>query len=108
MNRVHPSRGAARTALKEDGYLNGFSSPGRPELWVKGKSRMAVAQRIVGADEDWVIVPYPEPSGATPLEVIELAKRDGIVLNGGKVMPQPEHVVMTTVTTINDVAEVEL
>ena len=83
MNRTHPTRQAARTELSTAGYMSAFSSPGRPELWVKKGSRLAVARRVRGADEDWVILPYPEPATCTAEQAFELAKRDGVVLNGG-------------------------
>lgn len=93
MIKSHDTRAEARKAVVDDGYKSAFSSPGRPELWVKGKSRVAVARRVVGADESWVILTYPEPPCASPAEVIELAKRDGVVLNAGKLPHLPD---MTT------------
>jgi hypothetical protein len=93
--RLHETRELARRELVAEGYASGFSSPGRPELWIKGKSRKAVAQRIRGADMDWVIVPYPEPSNATPAQVRELAARDGLVLSAGKELQQDPDPVAT-------------
>lgn len=95
MQRTYTTRVDARRALVADGYTSGFSSPSRPELWIKGRSRLAVARRVRGADADWVIVPYPEPATATPEQAAELAKRDGIVLNGGA-DPEPTPVVIMT------------
>lgn len=86
MQRVHSSAVAAKKALVAEGFLSGFSSPGRPELWVhpKRKTRVAIGRGLAKneVDEQWVIVPYPEPSSATPAEVIKLAERDGISLSG--------------------------
>lgn len=81
MDLRHTSPTAARKALAAAGYVSGFSSPGRPELWIepKTKSRRAIAR--VNGREQWAIVPYPEPSTATVDEVIKLAKRDGIVID---------------------------
>jgi hypothetical protein len=96
----YDTREEARRALGEQGYQSAFSSPGRPELWIKGKSRMAIARRVVDADEDWIALPYPEPSTATCMQVHELAKRDGIVLNAGK-QPNPEDVTLTASVEID-------
>jgi len=84
MIKAHASRDGARAAVGAEGYQSGFSSPGRPELWIKGKSRVAIARRVIDADEDWVIVPYPEPAVATHEQCSALVARDGIVLHAGK------------------------
>jgi hypothetical protein len=83
MIKTHATRAEARAALGADDFKIGFSSPGRPELWVKGKTRLAVARRVIDADEDWVIITYPEPTCATPVQVAELAQRDGTILANG-------------------------
>jgi hypothetical protein len=90
MIKTHGTRVEARTALVTDGYKSAFASPGRPELWVKGKSRVAIARRVVDADESWVILPYPEPATCSPSEAVELAQRDGVVLNGGALPNEPD------------------
>ena len=87
MRRVHEERLDARRELAAAGFVPGFNSPGRPGLWVnlkQRKQRKAVARRTRDADQDWVVVDYPEPATCTPEEAIELAKRDGIVLNNGQ------------------------
>lgn len=84
MKRIHTTRLAARTALRELGYVVAFSSPGRPELWAKGNlDRRAVRRCIRGADVTWELVAYPEPSECAPGELAGLAARDGAVLSGG-------------------------
>lgn len=105
MKRVYDTREQVRSALATEGYQSGFSSPGRPELWVKGRSRMAYARQVSGADERWVILPYPEPSTCTPEQARELEKRDGIVLQAGQLVNEPD---MTTTEPVIDNAEVEL
>ena len=62
--------------------MNAFSSPGRPELWAKGRERRAVQRRVKGADVEWEIVAYPEPAECTEAELPALTARDGRVLNG--------------------------
>lgn len=98
----YDTREQARKAMGDAGFKSAFSSPGRPELWIKGRSRMAIARRIRGADEDWVSLPYPEPATATPAQVAELAKRDGVVLQAGKyVAPEDAHPSVPPLVTEN-------
>src|SRR5688572_16140917 len=89
MIRVHPTRPGARHALAQAGYGCAHSSPGRPELWVKGRERRAVLRRVVGADETWEVVAYPEPAVCRPDELAALTARDGAVLSAGVLLPEP-------------------
>ncbi len=79
MKRTFEARKAARQELGNEGFVVGFSSPGRPHLWLKPKDmkrRYAIAQDR--DTEQWLIVDYPEPSSCTPAKVRELAERDGM------------------------------
>jgi hypothetical protein len=98
----YPTRQEARDALGAAGYTVGFSSPGRPELWINLRDhadRVAIQRVKTRRDGDvgtfgqleagmwwtaWHIMPYPEPSSATPDQVKELELRDGKVLHGGE------------------------
>jgi len=84
MKTTHATRIEARTTLVEEGFQHAFSSPGRPELWIKGKLRKAVARRTIEADQDWVIVDYPEPSVCRAVDLPALVERDGYLLVNGK------------------------
>ncbi len=85
MHRVHVTRLQARTELANAGFHNAFSTPGRPELWVKGRDRRAVQRRVIGADEAWLIVAYPEPAVCLPEQVASLYLRDGEVMQAGAI-----------------------
>jgi hypothetical protein len=80
---------AARTALCDSGFSQGFSSPGRPMLWVclkKHSDRRAVKRLLpLEGAELWRIVPYPEPATCTPSELGALLRRDGGTWSDGSV-----------------------
>lgn len=71
----HGTRAEALGELKGHGYHQGFSSPGRPGLWINGKSRKATG---VDSGGRWLIVDYPEPACCSPAVATELAVRDGV------------------------------
>lgn len=83
--RDHESRAAVRKHLIDNGFVDAFTSPGRPELWLKPgspKLRYAVQRERSDEGERWHIIPYPEPSVCSSQKVRELAARDGVLLNG--------------------------
>jgi hypothetical protein len=87
MKHSHDTRLQARIVLAEEGYIVAFSSPGRPELWVKlsdSDRRCAIARVVEGADETWRIVAYPEPAVCGADEMPALLNRDGQVLQAGR------------------------
>lgn len=87
IKRDHATRSAVRTVLAENGYVVGFSSPGRPELWINlkdHKKRVTIQREKRPRSEVWHIVPYPEPATCTADDAPALAARDGVVLQAGK------------------------
>lgn len=63
----HPAFSTAFEELYNSGYREGFSSPGRPRLFVRGKpgarqQRCAIARVERSRSTEWRIVDYPEPA----------------------------------------------
>lgn len=75
----HPSQVAARSELMKSGFVQAFSSPGRPELWCKPGDRRARFSVGRDAQNVWHIAPYPEPSSCLPSELGALNKRDRVL-----------------------------
>lgn len=86
MKRIHDTRMAARSELYIAGYMSAFATLGRPELWARGRDRRAICRRVVGADETWEIVTYPEPAVCRPDEIAMLTARDGAAMSAGKLI----------------------
>ena len=85
--RNYVTRQSVRRELIDHGFVTGFSSPGRPELWCKPgdkKQRFAIQHETLDRSERWHIIPYPEPAVCTTKELTELTVRDGVVLSGNQ------------------------
>lgn len=85
---------AAKEALLSEGYCTGFSSPGRPEIWVprtlgNKEPRYAIQREKRDGEFFWHIVPYPEPAVANPATLSELIERDGPCVVSGAEMAKP-------------------
>ena len=97
---TYATKVAARSALMADGYKQGFNSPGRPELWIRGSKHVTPARRT--SDGRWVIADYPEPAVCNAADARALAVRDGM-------RPMPERLPIAADVTVqsadDDLAE---